>query len=153
MKKIYVSDYTLRKLSEERKSSFLFREKTAIAAGIENFGADAIELDEVKKEKEDTIVYRTISASLKSSKICIPVGTSEKSVNTAWECVKDAIHPCLQVMLPVSTVQMEYLYHLKEEKMLSKLAEITSLAKSKCEDVEFVALDATRAGVDFLIKA
>ncbi len=153
MKNIYVSDFTLKKLSEERQNSLLFREKTAIAAGIENFGADAIELDEIKKPKEDSIVYRTIAASLKSCKICIPVGTSEKSLEDAWDCIKDAVSPSLQIVLPVSTVQMEYLYHMKEEKMLTTLASLTAKAKEKCDDVEFVALDATRANPGFLVKA
>ncbi len=152
MRKIYVSDFTLRKLSEERDNTLLFREKTALATGIEKFGADAIELAQVKKPKEDTIIYRTIS-SLCSCKICIPVGTTHESVETAWECVKDAVKPCLQVILPVSTVQMEYLYHMKEEKMLSLLSKLVSLAKEKCDDVEFVALDATRAATNFLVKA
>ncbi len=153
MKKIYVADFTLRKLSEERKSSFLFREKTAIAAGIENFGADAIELDEIKKPKEDSIVYRTIATSLKNSKICLPTGVTVEALNMAWECIKDAVKPCLQVILPVSTVQMEYLYHMKEEKMLACLTTLVTEAKAKCEDVEFIALDSTRADLDFLIKA
>jgi len=153
MKKIYVADFTLKKLSEERKNSFLFREKTAIASGIENFGADAVELDEIKKVKEDTIVYRTIATSLKNAKICIPAGITEESINTAWECIKDAQFPCLQIILPVSTVQMEYLYHMKDEKMLTTLSAAVSHAKSKCENVEFVALDATRANPDFLIKS
>lgn len=152
MKKIFVSDYTLRKLSDERNNALLFREKTALASGIEKFGADAIELAQVKKPKEDTIIYRTIS-STSSCKICIPVGTTSDSVEIAWECVKDAAKPCLQVILPVSTVQMEYLYHMKEEKMLSLISNLVSLSKEKCDDVEFVALDATRASVDFLVKA
>lgn len=153
MKNIYVADFTLKKLSEERNNSFLFREKTAIASGIENFGADAIELDEIKKPKEDSIVYRTIATSLKNAKICIPAGITEDSISTAWECIKDAKNPSLQIVLPVSTVQMEYLYHMKDEKMLAVLSSAVTLAKEKCNDVEFVALDATRTDIDFLIKA
>ncbi len=153
MKKIYVADFTLRKLSEQRDSSLLFREKTAIAACVENFGADALELDEIKRPKEDNIVYRTIASNLKSCKICVPVGTSVESLEFAWECIKDAVSPCLQIVLPVSTVQMEYLYHMKEEKMFACLTALVEKAKEKCQDVEFVALDATRADVDFLVKA
>lgn len=153
MKNIYVADYTLRKLSEERQNSFLFREKTAIASGIENFGADAIEVDEIKKIKEDTIVYRTIAATLTNAKICIPVGTTLETLEAAWNCVKDARYPCLQVILPVSTVQMEYLYHLKDEKMLGLIRTLVTSACDKCNDVEFVALDATRASIDFLKDA
>ena len=37
--------------------------------------------------------------------------------------------------------------------MLAKIVELISTAKTYCGDVEFAALDATRAGVDFLIEA
>ncbi len=153
MKKIYVADYSLKKFSEDRKVSLLFREKTAIAECIEAFGADAVELDEIKKLKEDTIIYRTIASKVKNCAVCIPVGFSADDVCAAYECIKDAAKPCLQVALPVSTVQMEYMYHVKEAKMLTKIEELCKAAKEKCENVEFVALDASRADKDFLIKA
>ncbi|MDO5479990.1 MAG: alpha-isopropylmalate synthase regulatory domain-containing protein, partial [Clostridia bacterium] len=71
----------------------------------------------------------------------------------AWECIKEAAKPRLQVEVPVSTVQMEYIYHIKEEKMLEKIAELTKEAKVLCPDVEFSALDATRADIAFLVSA
>ncbi len=153
MKKIYVSDYSLKKMAEDRKSAFLFREKTALAACIQDFGADAIELDAVKKIKEDTIIYRTIAANIGNCALCIPAGVSEAEIDAAWDCVKDAKNPVLQIMLPVSTVQMEYMYHTKADKMLVKIAALCKYAKTKCSDVEFVALDATRADAGFLAKA
>lgn len=153
MRKIYVADYSLKKMAENRKISLLFREKTAIAECIEAFGADAVELDEIKSLKEDTIIYRTISANVEKCAVCIPTGFTEESLNAAWECVKDAACPVLQVALPVSTVQMEYIYHVKEAKMLDKIEALCKAAKEKCENVEFVAMDATRADISFVIKA
>ena len=153
MKKIGVSDYTLKVLCQERAVPLLFREKTALASGIDNFGADIIELCPIKNLKEDTIVYRTISSAVKNSEVAIPVGFTAEDVKNAWDCVKEADKPCLQVSVPVSTVQMEYLYHLKEEKMLLKIEELCKAAKELCSNVEFEALDATRADEAFLIKA
>ena len=152
MRKIHISDYTLKVLAQERAVPLLFREKTALAAGIDNYGADTIELNEIKSIKEDTIIYRTISSAVKNSEVCIPVGSDLDGVANAWECVKDAVKPCLQVSLPVSTVQMEYIFHLKEDKMLAKIVELITSAKEKCDNVEFEAIDATRADKAFLIK-
>ena len=45
MKKIHVADITLKKLSEDREVSLLFREKTAIAACADSIGADAYTSD------------------------------------------------------------------------------------------------------------
>ena len=153
MKKIAVSDITLKKLSQDRQVALLFREKTAIAVCADSIGANIIELAPIKNPREDSIVYKTISQKIKNATVSIPVGFDKDSVLAAWECIKEANSPRLQIELPVSTVLMEYTYHIKAEKMLAKIAELTSFAKTLCENVEFSALDATRADSDFIIAA
>ncbi len=153
MRKIEITDITLKKLSQDRGVSLLFREKTAIAACADTLGADAIELAPIKNFREDTIINKTISQNVKKSTVAIPVGFCDEDCENAWESVKEAQSPRLQIELPVSTVQMEYIYHVKTDKMLSKIASLTKKAKELCKDVEFSALDATRADEDFLIAA
>ena len=152
MKKIIVSDYTLKELCTKDGSQLLFREKLSVALSISRYGADVIELPPVKKAKEDSVVYKTISESVKNSKILIPVGITGESVKIAAECVKSALHPVLQVSLPVSTVQMEYMYRLKGPKMVETINTLVSMCRSYSEEVEFEALDATRAEIPFLIE-
>ena len=153
MKKISTCDVTLKKLSEDRAVVLLFREKSAIANCADLIGVDAIELPAVKSLREDTIIYKTIAQNVRNAALAIPVGFSADEMTAAWECVKDAKNPRLQIELPVSTIQMEYTYHIKQNKMLEKIAELVKAAKALCADVEFSALDATRADEDFLISA
>lgn len=153
MKKISVCDFTLRALTRDDPSGLLFREKTAIAACIDSIGADKLELPPVKREKEDAIICKTIASLIKNCELALPAGTDKKSVAAAWECIKTAKKPCLQIVLPVSTAQMEYGFRMKEAAMLDNVAALVSEAKTYCENVEFIALDATRADTDFLIKA
>ncbi len=153
MKKINIADITLKKLSQEREVSLLFREKTVIAACADSLGADAVELAPIKNLREDTIIYKTIAKNIKNASITIPVGFTAEDVAASWECVKEATNPRLQVELPTSTVQMEYTYHMKSDKMLAKISELVKASKELCEDVEFSALDATRANESFLISA
>lgn len=153
MKEIKVTDVTLKKLAENNEVSLLFREKTAIAACADSIGVDTIELAQVKNLREDGIIYKTIAQKIQNAVLAIPVGFSVSSVVDAWECVKAAKRARLQIELPVSTVQMEYVYHLKADKMLVKIGELVKAAKGLTEDVEFSALDATRADADFLIAA
>ncbi len=153
MKKIDIIDVTLKKLSEEREVALLFREKSAIATKADLLGADVIELPAVKNFREDAIIYKTISQNVQNAILTIPVGFDKESVANAWECVKFAKKPRLQIELPVSTIQMEYTYHVKQEKMLDKIVALIKEAKNYCEDVEFSALDATRADVNFLLTA
>lgn len=153
MKKINVSDLTLKILSEDRSVSLLFREKSAIASCADGLGVDAVELPAVKNVREDTIIYKTIAKNITGAALAIPVGATEGDVSVAWECVKEAKSPRLQVELPVSTIQMEYHYHVKEAKMIEKIDELVRCAKGYTSDVEFTALDATRADADFLVSA
>ena len=153
MRKINISDITFKKLSEEREISLLFREKSAIANCAEKIGVDVIELPAVKSPREDKIIYKTIAQNVQNTVLAIPVGFSSDDVAVAWDCIKDAEKPRLQIELPVSTIQMEYTYHVKQAKMLEKISALIKEAKALCADVEFSALDATRADEDFLIAA
>ncbi len=150
---INITDITLKKLAQEREVALLFREKTAIAACADSIGADAVELAPIKNLREDTIIYKTIAQNVQNAAVAIPVGFSTQEVEAAWECIRDAKKPRLQIEVPVSTVQMEYTYHIKADKMIAKIGELTKAAKALCDDVEFCALDATRADEDFLINA
>ena len=151
MKKIFVSDYTLRQMTANG-AAVSFREKNAIAKCLNELGVDAVELAAIKSAKEDCIINRTIAASVKNAMVCIPAGFSAAEIDAAWDCVKDAASACLQVMVPTSTVQMEYIHHMKDAKMAQKVAELVAYARTKCEKVEFVALDASRAERDFLVS-
>ena len=106
MKTIFTSDITLKKLSEARDVALLFREKTAVASCADSIGADAIELAPVKNFREDAIIYKTIAKNVENAVIAIPAGASAGDIANAWECIKDAKKPRLQIELPISTVQM-----------------------------------------------
>ncbi|MDD6308810.1 MAG: alpha-isopropylmalate synthase regulatory domain-containing protein [Clostridia bacterium] len=153
MRTINTADITLKKLSEDRAISILFREKSAIANCADALGAGTIELPAVKNLREDTIIYKTIAQNVQNAALAIPVGFNKEEVASVWGCIKDARKPRLQIELPVSTIQMEYTYHVKQAVMLEKIAELVKNAKTYCADVEFSALDATRADIDFLISA
>lgn len=149
MKKITVSDVTLKVVSE-KDLTLTFREKLSIAEKLDSLFVDAIELPALINSKENEVIYRTISSSIKNATVKIPVGDNFDSLKDAVSCVKDASKVCLQVVMPVSTVQMEYFYHLKAPLMQNKIAELVKAAKEYNDCVEFVALDAFRAEEGFL---
>ena len=148
MKTVEVSDFTLKNAAKGEKR-LTFRDKTEIARVLSGIGVDAIELPEIKNSKEDAVINRTIS-SVVNCTVAIPVGFSEDSLNEAFSSISSAEKPRLQVVVPVSTVGMEYICHMKAPKMLEKVVELCKAAREKCTDVELVATDATRAEMDFL---
>ena len=151
MKKIYVSDVTLCAVEKEN-FSLSFREKLAIAENLDCAGVDAVELPILKNNKESEIIYRTIAESLQNAMVKIPVGNSLDNLEFVVKCIAKAKKPCLQVIMPLSTALMEYIYHIKAPVMLEKITELVKNAVSVCETVEFVGLDAFRADRDFLLS-
>jgi hypothetical protein len=93
MKTINVADITLKKLSEDREVSLLFREKSAIAACADALGYYAIELPAVKNLREDTIIYKTIKPVKRNNRetLYISPGTithGENFNHTFWITIK-----------------------------------------------------------------
>lgn len=149
MKKVFVSDVTLIK-AEVIGKSLTFRQKLNIIAALTKAGLNSVELPTLSDNPEATVVYKTIAESAEKITLTVNAGATAEQIKNTYECVKSAKDLCLQIALPVSTVGMEYIYHLKSAKMLDKIAELISEAKKYCNSVEFVALDATRADIDFV---
>ena len=149
MRKIDVCDVTIRVSMEQLKKELSFREKLSISKLLEKMGVNAIELPSILDKKEECVVCRTIADGVEKACLSLDCG-GEKNVQMVYDCVKTAKAKRLQVVFPVSTVQMEYVYHAKAPKMLEKIANAIKSAKAVCEQVEFVALDATRAEDGFV---
>ena len=150
MKRIIVSDRTIADAVKSDGLSLSFREKTDMAKRLELVLVDRIELPSSNGSKEELIINRTISKVVENSEIVIPTCPDEKSIELSFDRISEAKKPVLQISAPVSTVRMEYDYHLKAPKMLEKIAIACKFAKEKCERVEFAAEDASRADRDFL---
>ena len=150
MKKITVSDVTLKAIVDN-DLSLTFREKLSVSEKLDAVNVDAVELPALVNSKENEVIYRTISQSVKNAVVKIPVGETAESLDSAFNCVKGASKICLQVVMPVSTVQMEYFYHLKAPAMQAKIGELVKKAKEKSDCVEFVAKDVFRAENAFVV--
>ncbi len=150
MRKISISDVTLSVLHEDKKT-LTFREKLNIASVIDSCGIDVLELPVFLNEKENTVVYRTIASTVQNVRLSVQVNDAS-CVENAWNSIKDAKMSSIQVVLPASTVQMEYQYHIKASKMLDKIKEICERAKAYTDKVELSLKDATRAEDGFVKK-
>ncbi len=148
MKKIAVSDNTLFAVAEEKKT-LTFREKLNVSAALDACGFDNIILPQLLNEKENAIVYRTVASTVENASVTVSVSDVSK-IESAWESVKDAKNPSISIVVPVSTVQMEYQYHLKTTKMLDKITALCESAKKYTDNFSVVLKDATRAEDGFV---
>ena len=153
MKKIAITDATLRECARRGDIALSFKEKLEIAKLLDKLNVNVIEAAPIIDEKIDTLVLRTISPLLKNSILSCPVGSTVEEADRAMKSISGAAKPRLVVSLPVSAVQMEYFLHKKPTQMLELIGSMTAHCASICPDVEFAAVDATRAEKEYLFEA
>ena len=149
MKQVVLCDRTLCRPG----SAFSFKEKIEIARQLENLCVDAIELPLIENVRTDVLLVKTVSSFVKKAVLSVDAGGTAQGVENAAAALTSASHGRIRISLPVSTVNMEYTYHKKAPKMQQLIETLVRQAKDLCADVEFCALDATRAEEGFLPAA
>ena len=146
---VHVSDCTL--LAAEDHYELSFREKIELCRLIDKLGVSAIDLCPIRQKKTDRLLIKSICSAVKNAVIAVPVDiTDEESIRITWEALKEAAKPRLQIAVPVSSVQMEYLLHMKPDSMIRKVARAVQECRELTDDVELIAKDATRSDPSFL---
>lgn len=148
MQTVTCSDVTLK-----HALSLSFKEKIEIAKLLDRLGISAIELPVFSGEKRDALLIKSIAAGVKGSVLCVSCPLDEDGIEATWAALQDAKRARLQLVVPTSTVQMEYLCHKKPPVVLDMIGKLVKKAKRLCPDVEFVAQDASRSEPEFLEKA
>jgi len=128
-----------------------FKEKLEAARILDSVHVDIIETCAIAG-KADEILVKTVAGQTVNAVVSCPV-YSENEIERAWAAVSGAKNPRISVKAPVSVVQMEYMGKKKPAVMLEAIAKTVKAAKEVCADVEFTALDATRAEEGFLAQA
>ena len=152
MRAIKLIDMTLRESSAIRDNSLSFKEKLEIARILDRLKADRIELPLMSGSKADLLSNKTIASAVKCP-LTAPVAIASGNIEETWDSIRYAHAPQLNVMAPVSTVQMEYVCHKKAPAMLALIEETVKKCRFYTEAVELTALDATRADREFLYQA
>ena len=147
---VRISDITMKQSGED--FSLSFREKIELAKLLDKLGVSVIEVEGLHGSRTDALRIKSIAMAVCDSIVSAPVELNAASVEETWNALNLAKHPRLQVCAPVSSVQMEYLFHKKPDTMLKAVAETVS-ACAALTDTEFVAQDATRSEASFLYQA
>ncbi len=135
------------------KDRFSFKEKIEIARQLEKLGVSAIEIHEMENVKTDALLVKTMAYFVKNGVISVAAVPTKQGIDDVVSALATANKGRIRIELPVSVVGMEYSCHKKPDKMLVMINDLVSYAKTKIDDVEFVAIDATRAELDFLKEA
>jgi len=125
--------------------TFSFKEKMEIVRQLDRLQVDAIELPAIDTPKTDVLLVRTVSSFVSNTVLSVAAGLTAESIELAAQALSAAKHPRIRIELPVSPVGMEYTCHKKPAKMIEWIAKAVAMARTAVADVEFCAVDATRA--------
>ena len=150
-KRILVSDITMKLTDEGQGTALSFRQKIELSKQLDKLGLDIVETGKIKNGKQDCLLIKSLASTVKNGILAVPVDVFDADgIEIVWNALREAKHPRLQVAVPVSTVQMEYLCHQKPAGILKMIADNVSRCKQLCADVEFIAEDFGRSDSDFL---
>ena len=149
MDRIFITDRTLKQAG--RRMPLSFREKIELSRLIDRLEPDVIELAPIENRKVDSLLIKSVAASVRHGEIAVPVRLNAESVAETWNALKEARKPRLQVAAPVSSVQMEYLSHMKPAALASLVVETIRECRKYTDNIELIAEDAFRGEESFMI--
>ena len=153
MRKITVCDSSLKVVGNEKATVLSFKEKLEIAKRLNELSVDCIEFNLSKNDKTDEVLIKTVCACVNKSVISCVAGNTPDEIKNTYALISGAKHKRLNVVMPVSPIQMEYALGKKPAVVFELLKTLTTAATSICDDVEVSLEDATRAEPEFLYKA
>ena len=152
MKRIRIADATLRMAAASADNALGFKEKIEIVKLLNRLHVDTIETPLLLNGKSDVLFLHS-AASIVDGTLSCPTTLDESAIAATWEAVKVARSSRLNLLAPVSTVQMEYQLHKKPDAALEAIGKMTRFAKQLGAQVEVSLMDATRAEREFLVQA
>jgi len=144
----------MKKAGANAGQTLSFREKIELAKLLDRLALSVIETPPIVAGKPDELFIKSLAGTVRDSTLAVPLDLDNPdTVSQTWEALRKAAHPRLQVSVPVSTVQMEYLCHRKPDAVLALISDLVSRCAALCPEVEFIAEDSGRAQEEFLHKA
>lgn len=152
VKKLFVTDVTLRKMHDAGDFEFGFRDRLETAKLLDKVHVDVLELPPISS-RSDLLFCHTAAPILKNSTLSCNAGFSPDEAKAAAEALAASGSFRLYSAFPASVVQMEYVLRKKPAAVLELIDAVTAKNASLCEESEAVFSDATRAEREFLYEA
>jgi 2-isopropylmalate synthase len=148
---IKILDTTLRDGEQSPGATMNVAEKVRIAEQLEKLNVDMIEAGFPISSEGDFEAVRTISRTIKRSRVVALARANPRDIDRAWEAVKGAKFPCLHTFISTSNIHLKHQLKKSKEEVIRIATQSVARAKRYTPNVEFSAMDATRSDVEFLI--
>lgn len=151
--KVYIFDTTLRDGEQSPGATMNIEEKLLIAEVLDNMGVDIIEAGFAISSQGDFDAVNEVSKKIHNAQVCSLARARPEDIERAAEALKPAKRPRIHTFISTSPIHIEHQLKTTPERVLELITESVSLARKRCEDVEWSAMDATRSDIDYLCRA
>lgn len=153
MAKVHIFDTTLRDGEQVPGCKLNQEQKIKLARQLDQLGVDIIEAGFPISSPGDFASVQAIAETVENSKVCGLSRAVRKDIEVAAEALAKAKRPRIHTGIGTSDNHIKFKFRSTREKVLERVQECVSYAKSFVEDVEFYAEDAGRTDNDFLAQA
>jgi len=147
--RIQINDSTLRDGEQAPGVAFTLAERMEIARALESSGVDEIEAGSPAMGAQEIEEIRAIAGSLTTARAFAWCRMTRPDVDAA---LRAGVH-CVNLSIPVSTIQMQAKLGLAPEQLLARIHDVVSYACDHGLSVAMGGEDASRATSDLLVRA
>lgn len=149
---VRIFDTTLRDGEQSPGLSITLEEKLEIARALRDLQVDAIEAGFPMASVGVFDGVRAIARTIEGPIICALARCVRDDIDRAHEAIQDAPRKRIHVFVATSPIHREHKLRMSREQVVAAATEGVAYARSRCDDVEFSAEDASRTEPDFLAE-
>ncbi|MBI3445479.1 MAG: 2-isopropylmalate synthase [Magnetospirillum sp.] len=150
--RVIIFDTTLRDGEQSPGASMNLEEKVRIALVLEEMGVDVIEAGFPIASNGDFEAVEAVAKAVKSSVICGLARATKGDIERCAEAIRPAARGRIHTFLSTSPLHMKYKLQMEPDKVLEKVIDSVSYARTLTDDVEWSAEDGSRTEHDFLCR-
>ena len=153
MEKILVFDTTLRDGEQSPGATLMTSEKVRVAQELDFLGVDVIEAGFPISSPQELEGVIEVARAVERPIVAALARAASADVDRAAEALKHAARPRIHTFLATSDLHLERKLKISRDETLRRIDRAVSRARTRVDDVEFSAEDATRSDLDFLCRA
>lgn len=150
--RVVIFDTTLRDGEQSPGASMTLNEKLQVAELLDEMGVDVIEAGFPIASNGDFEAVSEIAKLCKRATVAGLARASEKDIKRAGDAVVHAESSRIHTFISTSPLHMKYKLQMDPERVLEKVSQSVSYARSFTDNVEWSAEDGTRTDHEFLCR-
>ncbi|NTU77147.1 MAG: 2-isopropylmalate synthase [Alphaproteobacteria bacterium] len=151
--RVIIFDTTLRDGEQSPGATMSLKEKIAVAQMLDAMGVDVIEAGFAASSPGDEECIAAVGKAVKRARVCSLARAIKTDIEAAARALENVERPRIHTFVSTSPIHLEHQMRKSETQVLDIIDETVRYARSFCDDVEWSAMDATRTGMDYLMKA